>query len=197
MQQKYIGPAPSVSARAAKLVDALVADAGALRCIVSIGEAGERRVDLGASAQGGIEAGRRLAEICMGGLGAVSLTMSSGMARWPLGITVHSANPVIACLASQYAGWTIQDSATGFFALGSGPARALSRVAGLYKDFRRTRKKKFCSGTKPNQAEPFSSFQNGTRIDPTNYSSCQNSRDLLHHYLIPVIIDDQGILFVL
>jgi hypothetical protein len=35
---------------------------------------------------------------------------------------------------SQYAGWTIQDSATGFFALGSGPARALSRVEALYKD---------------------------------------------------------------
>ncbi|MGZ5914349.1 MAG: methenyltetrahydromethanopterin cyclohydrolase, partial [Hyphomicrobium sp.] len=134
MQQKYVGPAPSVSGRAAKLVDALVADAGALRCIVSTGEAGERRVDLGAAAQGGIEAGRRLAEICLGGLGVVNFTMSSGLPRWPLGITVHSSNPVIACLASQYAGWTIQDSASGFFALGSGPARALSRVEALYKD---------------------------------------------------------------
>ena len=134
MQQKYVGPAPSVSGKAAKLVDALVADAGALRCIVSTGEAGERRVDLGAAAQGGIEAGRRLAEICLGGLGVVNFTMTSGLPRWPLGITVHSSNPVIACLASQYAGWTIQDSASGFFALGSGPARALSRVEALYKD---------------------------------------------------------------
>jgi methenyltetrahydromethanopterin cyclohydrolase len=47
---------------------------------------------------------------------------------------VHSSNPVISCLGSQYAGWTIQDSASGFFALGSGPARALSRVEALYKD---------------------------------------------------------------
>jgi methenyltetrahydromethanopterin cyclohydrolase len=132
--QKYIGPAPSVSARAAKLVDALVADAGALRCIVSTGEAGERRIDLGATAPGGIEAGRRLAEICMGGLGVVSFTMSSGIPRWPLGITVHSSNPVIACLASQYGGWTMSDEATGFFALGSGPARALARKEELFKE---------------------------------------------------------------
>jgi methenyltetrahydromethanopterin cyclohydrolase len=132
--QKYIGPAPSVSARAAKLVDALVADAGALRCIVSTGEAGERRIDLGAAAPGGIEAGRRLAEICMGGLGVVSFTMSSDIPRWPLGITVHSSNPVIACLGSQYGGWTMSDEATGFFALGSGPARALSRKEELFKE---------------------------------------------------------------
>ena len=132
--QKYIGPAPSVSARAAKLVDALVADAGALRCIVSTGEAGERRIDLGAAAPGGIEAGRRLAEICMGGLGVVSFTMSSGIPSWPLGITVHSSNPVIACLGSQYGGWTMSDEATGFFALGSGPARALARKEELFKE---------------------------------------------------------------
>ena len=47
---------------------------------------------------------------------------------------VHSSNPVVACLGSQYAGWTISDEASGFFALGSGPARALSRVEDLYKE---------------------------------------------------------------
>lgn len=129
-----IGPAPSVSARAAKLVEALVADAAALRCAVSKGEAGERRIDLGAAVPGGIEAGRRLGEICMGGLGTVQITSASGLPRWPLGVVVHSTNPVIACLGSQYAGWTIKDDASGFFALGSGPARALARVEALYKE---------------------------------------------------------------
>lgn len=129
-----LGRAPSVSARAAKLVDALAADAEALRCIVSTGEAGERRIDLGAAALGGLEAGRRLGEICMGGLGTVAITSASGLAQWPLGVVVHSANPVIACLASQYAGWTITEESSGFFALGSGPARALSRVEELYKE---------------------------------------------------------------
>jgi methenyltetrahydromethanopterin cyclohydrolase len=132
--QKYVGPVPSVSARAAKLVDALVADVAALRCVVSTGEAGERRIDLGAATPGGLEAGRRLAEICMGGLGTVTLNNSSGIARWPYGVTVHSTNPVIACLGSQYGGWTMSDEETGFFALGSGPARALSRKEPLFKE---------------------------------------------------------------
>lgn len=128
------GQTPSVSARAAKLVDALAADADALRCAVSTGEAGERRIDLGAAVPGGLEAGRRLGEICMGGLGTVSITSASGLPQWPLGVVVHSTNPVIACLGSQYAGWTITEEASGFFALGSGPARALSRVEELYKE---------------------------------------------------------------
>jgi len=132
--QMQIGPSPSVSACAAPIVDALVKDAAALRVVVSTGEAGERRVDLGAATPGGLEAGRRLGEICMGGLGTVTLGMASGLARWPLAVTVHSANPVIACLGSQYAGWTITEESSGFFALGSGPARALSRVEALYKD---------------------------------------------------------------
>ena len=127
------GFAPSVNARAGKLVDDLAANAQALRCSVTTGQAGERCIDLGAKVPGGLEAGRRLGEICMGGLGTVTLTSSSGLERWPLGVVVHSSNPVVACLGSQYAGWTITDDA-GFFALGSGPARALSRVEELYKE---------------------------------------------------------------
>jgi len=125
--------APSVNARAGILVDDLAANAQALRCSVTTGLAGERCIDLGANVPGGLEAGRRLGEICMGGLGTVTLTSASGLDRWPLGVVVHSTNPVVACLGSQYAGWTITDDA-GFFALGSGPARALSRVEELYKE---------------------------------------------------------------
>ena len=66
---------PSVSARAAKLVDAMVADADALRISVSTGSHGERIIDLGANVVGGLEAGRRLGEICMGGLGTVAVAL--------------------------------------------------------------------------------------------------------------------------
>lgn len=122
----------SVSARAQHLVNQLVSDADALRCVVSTGAAGETRIDCGAQTPGGIEAGRRLGEICMGGLGTVQITSQSGDANWPLGVVVHSTNPVIACLGSQYAGWTIAEG--DFFALGSGPARAMSRVEKLYEE---------------------------------------------------------------
>ena len=125
---------PSVNARAAKIVDQLVLDAAAMRCIVQTGAAGERVIDLGAVATGGLEAGRRLAEICMGGLGTVAITTASGIANWPLGVVVHSTNPVLACLASQYGGWTMSDEASGFFALGSGPARALAQKEDLFKE---------------------------------------------------------------
>ncbi len=124
----------SVSAGAQKLVDQLVNDAASLRCVVSTGEVGEKRIDCGANTPGCLEAGRRLGEICLGGLGTVSFTNQSGLERWPLGLIVHSTNPVIACLGSQYAGWSIHDEASGFFALGSGPARALSRVETLFAE---------------------------------------------------------------
>ncbi len=110
--QKQIGPGLSVSARAAKLVDDLAADAAALRVAVSTGEAGERLIDLGVNALGGLEAGRRLTEICLGGLGVVSLNMTSGLSRWPLGVTVHSSTPVLACLGRHSGRWTMSSDAT-------------------------------------------------------------------------------------
>lgn len=127
------GFAPSVNARAASLVDEVAKNAAALRVSVTTGQDGERCIDLGSKVPGGLEAGRRLGEICMGGLGTVAITSSSGLERWPLGVVVHSSNPVVACLGSQYAGWTITGD-NNFFALGSGPARALSRVEELYKE---------------------------------------------------------------
>lgn len=125
---------PSVSARATKLVESIVNDADALRIDVSTGSEGERLIDMGAKVIGGLEAGRRLGEVCMGGLGQVAFTQSSGLANWPLGVVVTSNDPVIACLGSQYAGWSISDEESGFFALGSGPARAVSRVEDLFKE---------------------------------------------------------------
>ena len=76
--------------------------------------------------------GRAIAEICMGGLGQVRIgAAASNSARdeWPTFVEISSAQPVLACLASQYAGWSLSASKeeTGgkkFFALGSGPARS-------------------------------------------------------------------------
>ena len=45
---------------------------------------------------------------------------------------MRSGNPVIACLGSQYAGWSL--AADGFFALGSGPGRALAQKESVFAD---------------------------------------------------------------
>jgi methenyltetrahydromethanopterin cyclohydrolase len=85
---------------------------------------------------GGIAAGLRMAAICMGGLGTVSLTLSDAVPRWPWKVTVQTSSPVTACLASQYAGWALSSGAgeEKFFALGSGPARALARREPLFEE---------------------------------------------------------------
>ena len=58
---------------------------------------------------------------------------------WPSLIEVHTSTPVLACLGSQYAGWSLAASKeeTGgkkFFSLGSGPARALAVKEPLFDE---------------------------------------------------------------
>jgi methenyltetrahydromethanopterin cyclohydrolase len=125
----------SVNVRASELVDLLVADAGALKIGVTRGSLGEQLIDGGSRFHGGIAAGLRIAEICMGGLGHVALTPAAATPNWPWTVATRSSHPVIACLGSQYAGWKLSYEAddSSFFALGSGPARALARREPLFE----------------------------------------------------------------
>lgn len=116
---------------ARKLVDAMIADAASLRVVHSRGSLGEHIIDAGAACPGGLEAGLRLVEICMGGLGTASISLDSRTNRWPLSIEVRSSQPVLACLASQYAGWQLSHGK--YFAMGSGPVRALARTEPLFE----------------------------------------------------------------
>ena len=126
----------SVNRRAAELTAALGRDAATLNLGVSRGPAGETLIDAGVARRGGIEAGLRIAEICLGGLGKARLAPDSATPRWPWTIAVSSPQPVIACLGSQYAGWSLSHGAgkDAFFALGSGPARALAQKETVLKD---------------------------------------------------------------
>ena len=128
-------PALSVNARAATLIESLKSAAAELKIGVARGERGETLIDAGSRMRGSIAAGMAIAEICMGGLGNLQLTSSAETPRWPWTLLVHSANPVVACLASQYAGWRLShgEGRDGFFALGSGPARALARTEPLFE----------------------------------------------------------------
>lgn len=129
----------SVNRMARPLVERLLHDADALGLQVRRDESGVHIVDAGIEAPGSIEAGLRVGEVCMGGLGHVHLRSGSDTEGWPTWLDVRSSQPVLACLGSQYAGWSLSASKeeTGgkkFFSLGSGPARALAVKEKLFAE---------------------------------------------------------------
>ncbi|MBE0468723.1 MAG: methenyltetrahydromethanopterin cyclohydrolase [Methyloprofundus sp.] len=114
----------SVNQLTQPLVQELLDNADKLRLKVQKLDNGCTIIDAGIEVLGGLEAGRIITEICLGGMGTVSLSHSAYTENWPLTVNVHTSNPVLACLGSQYAGWSL--SHEKYFALGSGPARALA-----------------------------------------------------------------------
>ena len=128
----------SVNALTQPLVQRLLSQADALKVAVSADATGACIVDAGIQARGSVAAGLLIGEICMGGLGRVSLR-AGGHEGWPTWLEVRSSQPVLACLGSQYAGWSLAASKeeTGgkkFFSLGSGPARALAGKEKLFAE---------------------------------------------------------------
>ncbi len=122
----------SVNKLTQPLVKALIDNADKLRIEVRKLENGCTIVDAGINVPGGIEAGRLITEICLGGMGNVTLSHSPYTGNWPLTVNVHTGNPVLACLGSQYAGWSL--SHEKYYALGSGPARAISAKEELFAE---------------------------------------------------------------
>src|SRR3954466_11002059 len=122
----------SLNQRAAQLADRLADDAEALRVAVTTLPGGARLIDCGSAVPGGLEAGRRFAEICMAGLGTITFAPVALEGRWFPGLTVVTDHPALACLGAQYAGWQIKRD--DYFAMASGPGRALIRAEDLYDD---------------------------------------------------------------
>ncbi len=119
--------------RALRLADHMAATAAALRIAVANTANGARILDCGIAAEGGLQAGLALARVCLAGYAEVALVPGpspisppgtegdqEGVSA-PL-VQVYSDHPVLACMASQYAGWQV--SVGKFFAMGSGPMRA-------------------------------------------------------------------------
>ncbi|HEX9427509.1 MAG TPA: methenyltetrahydromethanopterin cyclohydrolase [Candidatus Polarisedimenticolia bacterium] len=115
---------------AARIADEMEARAALLGLEVSRLGNGARLVDAGVRAPGSIEAGRLFAEACLGGLGRVNITSRPLGPATILEARVAVDRPLLACLGSQYAGWRVKTP--GFFAMGSGPARALAAIEPLF-----------------------------------------------------------------
>ncbi len=85
---------------------------------------GSKVIDCGINVEGGYEAGLMFTDICMGGFGASSITVHK-VGEIPLAfIDIATDHPAISCLGAQKAGWRV--SVDKYFAMGSGPARALA-----------------------------------------------------------------------
>jgi methenyltetrahydromethanopterin cyclohydrolase len=123
-------PGLPLNAPALHLADRLAADAVNLRLTVTT-VAGARVLDCGVQAPGGLAAGLGLARVCLADHAEVSLLPPS-LADLPCPlIQVATDHPVLACMASQYAGWQI--SVGKFFAMGSGPMRAALGSEALFE----------------------------------------------------------------
>lgn len=92
---------------------------------------GGRIYDFGVETSPGLAAGVVLARVCMADLATVSLVPGEIDGFGWTHVMVFTDRPVEACLLSQYAGWQI--SVGEYFAMGSGPMRALAAREELFE----------------------------------------------------------------
>lgn len=128
-----MNPTTTLNARAMRQADFLAMNAASLRIAVTKTTSGTRLLDCGINTMGGIQAGLGMARVCLAGQGEVSLMQGDvGGVGCPL-VQVNSDHPVVACMASQYAGWQVT-RAGKHFAMGSGPMRAIRGKEPLFDD---------------------------------------------------------------
>lgn len=93
--------------------------------------------------------GKLVAEICMGGLGTLNFTSFSLGDHYLPAVNVFTSEPIISCLASQLAGWSVKlkkelekngelKKKVVFQSLGSGPARAKAKVEKIFEELNYT-----------------------------------------------------------
>lgn len=121
----------SINQQAHKIVEQMLEQKETLGIGVAYLPSGARLIDIGLQAPGGLLAGLYTANASLGGMGQVHFQLLDyGEFSLP-GVRVVVDQTEIGCMASQYAGWGIQRG--DFFAIGSGPARALSRGEPVFK----------------------------------------------------------------
>jgi methenyltetrahydromethanopterin cyclohydrolase len=122
----------TLNERAQRLADHLASTAAAARIAVRTTAGGARLLDCGIEAEGGLQAGLGMARVCLAGQAEVAL-VPGDVAGIPCPqVQVFTDHAVLACMASQYAGWQI--AVEKFFAMGSGPMRAAYGREALFND---------------------------------------------------------------
>lgn len=118
---------------AVRIADEMAERAAELGVAVSVLPNGTRLIDAGVAAGGSREAGRRFALACMGGLGLLRIDERRLGPATIAEARVAVPGPLVACMASQYAGWKIEKGK--YFAMGSGPARAMAAAEPLFQRY--------------------------------------------------------------
>ena len=116
----------SVNIEAKKTVDVMIEKADELNIAVSTLENGATVIDCGVNVDGSFKAGELYTKVCLGGLADVGISIPGDLSeKFALpSVKIKTDSPSISTLGSQKAGWSV--SVGDFFALGSGPARAIA-----------------------------------------------------------------------
>lgn len=116
----------SVNLEAKKTVDLMIKNADELNIAVDVLSNGSTVIDAGVNVSGSFKAGELYTKVCLGGLADVGISIPGDLSeKFALpSVKIKTDFPSISTLGSQKAGWSV--SVGDFFALGSGPARALA-----------------------------------------------------------------------
>ena len=116
----------SVNLEAKKTVDQMIEKAEELNIAISKLENGSTVIDCGVNVSGSFKAGELYTKICLGGLAEVGISIPGDLSESFAvpSVKIKTDFPSISTLGAQKAGWSV--SVGDFFALGSGPARALA-----------------------------------------------------------------------
>lgn len=121
----------SINQTALKLIEPLWNAPEQYYCKKKTLQNGTRLVDCGIEVPGSYEAGKIFSEATTGGMARVEFGLWRDGPVWYPGLHVTVQEPAVGCMAAQYAGWAVK--VEKFFAMGSGPARALYRGEELFK----------------------------------------------------------------
>ena len=122
----------SVNEIANPLVNFLIKEKDRLSIDVVCGPKDCTIIDAGINVDGSVEAGLIISKICLGGLGSVKINPNHQTNLSAYNVNVYASKPVISCLGSQYAGWSL--SSKDFFSLGSGPVRSIAQKEEIFRD---------------------------------------------------------------
>ncbi|MDH5636958.1 MAG: methenyltetrahydromethanopterin cyclohydrolase [Nitrospinota bacterium] len=122
----------SLNQSALDVIGPVLANPGLYGVHVEKGPKGATFLDFGIDAPGGYPAAIIFSRACLAGMGDVTITsVDYGAIALPT-VNVSVALPTLSCMASQYAGWAISQDT--YFAMGSGPARALKADEKIFEE---------------------------------------------------------------